>query len=49
MEPVNFYLSQISIYSVVCSISFANWSIHEQNTMPKNNGLKIIDSQGVMN
>jgi hypothetical protein len=42
-------LSQISIYGFVCSICFANLSIHKQEAKPKNNGLKIIDSRGVIN
>jgi len=41
-------LAQISIYGVVCSICFANLSIHVQKEKPKNNGMKIIDKQGVM-
>jgi hypothetical protein len=40
-----FPLSQISIYGDVCSICFANLSIHEQKEKPNINGLKIIDSQ----
>jgi len=43
-----FLLNQISIYGVVCRICFANLSIHEQKEKPKNNGLKIIDNQGVI-
>jgi hypothetical protein len=41
-------LTQISIYGVVSSICFANLNVHEQKEKPKNNGWKIIDSQGVM-
>jgi hypothetical protein len=39
---------QISIYGVVCSICFANLSIQEQKAKPKNNGMRIIDNQGVI-
>ena len=41
-------LTQISIYGAVCSICFANLSIHEQKAKPKNNGLKIINSQVII-
>ena len=44
----NLLLSQITIYGVACSICFANLNIHEQEEKPKNNGMKIIDSQGVI-
>jgi hypothetical protein len=42
------HLPQISIYGVACSICFANLSIQEQKEKPKINGLKIIDSQGII-
>jgi hypothetical protein len=41
-------LTQNTIYGVVCSICFANFSIQEQKEKPKNNGMKIIDYQGVI-
>jgi hypothetical protein len=41
-------LTQITIYGAACSICFANLSIHEQKEKPKNNGMKIIDNQGVI-
>jgi hypothetical protein len=41
-------LTQISIYGVVKRICFANLIIHEQKATPKNNGLEIIDIQGVI-
>jgi hypothetical protein len=41
-------LTQISIYGVVCSICFANLIIHQQKAKPKNNGMKILDNQGVI-
>jgi hypothetical protein len=36
------------MYGVVGSICFATLNIHEQKEKPKNNGLKILDSQGVI-
>jgi hypothetical protein len=36
------------MFGVVCSICFANLNIQEQNTKPKNNGMKINDNQGVI-
>jgi hypothetical protein len=41
-------LTQISIYGVFCTICFTNLSIQEQKEKPKNNGMKIIDRQGVI-
>jgi hypothetical protein len=43
-----FKLTQNTIYGVGCSICFANLNIHEQEEKPKNNGLKMIDSQGAI-
>ena len=40
--------TQITIYGVACSICFANLNIHVQEAKSKNNGIKIIDNQGVI-
>jgi len=45
---VNQRLTQITIYGAACSICFANLSIYEQEEKPKKNGMKILDSQGVI-
>jgi hypothetical protein len=41
-------LTQISIYGVFFTICFNHLSIQEQKEKPKNNGMKIIDRQGVI-
>ena len=47
-NQLHMVLSQISIYGVACSICFANLNIHVQEAKSKNNGIKIIDKQGVI-
>ena len=43
-DLVNFKLTQISTYGVVCSICFANLRFDAQEAKTKNNGIKIIDN-----
>jgi len=41
-------LSQNSIYRAACSICFDHLSNHEQKATPKNDGMKIVDNQGII-